>query len=113
MLPSENIETIGFCTGILSAIAVSCSRSQEDLQRHGSAAIRLAMLIGAYVDAQNEDAAFESVAVAWKAPHQSLDELFNLIQDFPGVRHLPDLPVIPLKADSAVDTSLSMLETDN
>ena len=113
VLPSENIETIGFCTGILSAIAVSCSRSQGDLQRHGSAAIRLAMLIGTFIDVQNNLKGFESVAVAWKAPHQSLDDLLKLIQDFPGVRHLPDLPVIPLKDDSAVDTSISMLETDN
>lgn len=48
-------ETAGFCIGMLSAIAVACSSTWAQLHRNGSAAIRLAMVIGAVVDAQEAE----------------------------------------------------------
>lgn len=45
-------ECLGLCTGVLSAIAVACSPDIDQLTRYGAAAIRLAMLVGAVVDAE-------------------------------------------------------------
>ncbi|KAF3771157.1 hypothetical protein M406DRAFT_59909 [Cryphonectria parasitica EP155] len=48
-------ETLGLCTGILSAAAVSSAANDAQLQRFGAVAVRLAMVIGALVDAQDFD----------------------------------------------------------
>lgn len=40
----------GCCTGLLSAIAVACSESEEDVVEYFCKALRLAVCIGAYVD---------------------------------------------------------------
>lgn len=40
----------GCCTGLLSAIAVACSKCEDDVVKHAATALRLAMCIGAYVD---------------------------------------------------------------
>ena len=40
----------GFCAGILTAVAVSCSKNEEDINIFGATALRLAFCIGAYVD---------------------------------------------------------------
>ena len=45
-------ETLGLCTGTLSAFAVACSSSMAELQHYGAVAVRLAMLVGALVDAE-------------------------------------------------------------
>ena len=47
----QNCETIGFCTGQLSAAAVSGSSTPEELRQYGAAAMYAAMAIGAVVDA--------------------------------------------------------------
>jgi len=54
--PSSHIpaRVLGLCTGLLSSMAVACSNSWSELKHNGSAAIRLAMLIGAVVDAVDE-----------------------------------------------------------
>ena len=60
----------GFCTGFLSAAALSLARSQEEFERYTSIAIRLAVCTGSIVD--NEDASHEpaaratAVSVRWK-----------------------------------------------
>ena len=63
-------ETIGFCTGILSALAVSSSKTEYELQKYGAVAIRHAVLIGAIVDAQevnNHYGFSKSYAAAWRS----------------------------------------------
>ncbi|KAL4998839.1 putative polyketide synthase [Aspergillus recurvatus] len=81
-----NASTLGFCTGVLSAFAVSSSASQEDFAKYGAVAVRLAMLIGALVDAQ--DASDEiygrakSYATAWNSAEQGAD-LSRIIDQFP------------------------------
>lgn len=40
----------GFCAGLLTAIAVACSNSEEEVTEFGATALRLALCIGAYVD---------------------------------------------------------------
>ncbi|KAH8585459.1 hypothetical protein B0O99DRAFT_666107 [Bisporella sp. PMI_857] len=48
----NNVETLGFCTGLLSAFAIASSRTQEEFEKYGAVSIRLALLVGALVDAE-------------------------------------------------------------
>ncbi len=83
----SSTETIGFCTGILSAIVVSCSTNQTQFARHGATAVRLALLIGGIVDAQDardEHGASRSLATVWKS-HQSRIEMIRILGSFPEV----------------------------
>lgn len=64
-------ETVGFCIGLLSAFAVSLSHrtTPAEFEQHASAAVRLAMLIGAVVDAQDaqdNSGPSTTLSVAWK-----------------------------------------------
>jgi len=78
----------GFCAGILSAIAVACSKDADDITKFGSVALRLAFCIGAYVDL---DGAFgkealktSSLAVRWKSD-SGHDRVLEILKDFPDV----------------------------
>lgn len=44
----------GFCTGFLAAAVVACSENVEDIARYASVAVKLALVIGAYVDLDAE-----------------------------------------------------------
>ncbi|KAL2808461.1 hypothetical protein BJX63DRAFT_439371 [Aspergillus granulosus] len=67
---------IGFCTGLLATYAVASSRTPDDLSRYGPVAIRLAMLVGALVDAEESRQAntgngrSSSHTVAWSTEEQ-------------------------------------------
>ncbi|OTA97708.1 hypothetical protein M434DRAFT_65040 [Hypoxylon sp. CO27-5] len=82
----RDVETLGFCTGLLSAFAVSCSSTEHDLKRYGAAAIRLAMLIGAHADAQDasddEHGRAISYTLAWASDEQSA-EIRRIIDEYP------------------------------
>jgi hypothetical protein len=62
-------EVLGLCTGLLSSAAVACSSDGRQLTENGSVAIRLAMLIGAVVDAKDfslpEPERATSISVLW------------------------------------------------
>lgn len=81
-------ETLGFCTGLLSAFAVASSRSSErHLAKYGAVAIRLAMLIGATVDAEespNTAGPSRSLAVAW-SNEESCNGAMRVLHSVPGV----------------------------
>ena len=68
----KTTETLGLCTGLLSAAAASCSADQLQLQRFGAVAVRLAMLIGSLVDAQDVLGGLEgqskSFSITWSSP---------------------------------------------
>lgn len=49
---ASDTSSLGFCTGLLGAFAVSASTCDEELRKHGAAAIRIATLIGTVVDVQ-------------------------------------------------------------
>lgn len=87
-------ETFGLCTGLLAAVAVSCSRSDQEIEQYGAVAIRLAMLIGAIADAQGtadmSEAPSRSFSVAWTCT-QSSTSLEKVLSDFPEVS-LPGQP---------------------
>ena len=75
-LDNQQVETLGFCTGLLSAFVVASSRNQDDFERYGAVALRLAMLVGALVDAQEEfnkmlrNGRSKSYATAWRNAQQ-------------------------------------------
>lgn len=92
---SDNTETLGFCTGILSALAVSSSAGKDQFAKYGSVAVRLAMVIGAIVDAQDapsERGSSKSLATAWNSTNGE-EELKRILAEFPdvGIYHLPSL----------------------
>ncbi|KAJ5825720.1 hypothetical protein N7474_002858 [Penicillium riverlandense] len=58
----------GFCTGFLTALALSCSRDDKDIVELGAVALRLAACIGAYVDLdQRNTSEFVCLAGRWAA----------------------------------------------
>ena len=80
-------ETVGFCTGFLSALAVSSSATKGDFQRFGAVALRIGMLIGMVVDAQDAQTdAGESVSLAtvWNSV-ESKKEMGRIMENFPEV----------------------------
>jgi hypothetical protein len=77
-LTTRRTETAGLCTGLLSAAAVASSGSLGELANHGAVAIRLAMALGAVVDAgdphtDSEEGVWQSFAVAWQSPDASAE----------------------------------------
>ena len=88
-LSQPDTETLGFCTGVLSAIAVSCSTNQSQFGEYGATAVRLAMLIGALVDAQDahdDHGESRSLATVWKS-QQSASEMTRILDRFPEVKY--------------------------
>lgn len=84
---TNGTETLGLCTGMLSMFAVGCSSNLAKLQYYGPVAIRLAMLIGALVDAEDAssdlDGSSVSLSVLWKSTQLNLNEV---LEKFSGVR---------------------------
>ncbi|KAL1884818.1 Type I Iterative PKS [Paecilomyces lecythidis] len=78
---SKKIESLGFCGGMLGALAVASAHNRQELEKYGSVAVRLAMLLGALVDARNVwdsskgKGMTASLAVAWINPKQTEDVL--------------------------------------
>ncbi|OAQ66822.1 hybrid PKS/NRPS enzyme [Pochonia chlamydosporia 170] len=78
-------ETLGLCTGVLTAFAVASSATIADLLHHGAVSTRLAMISGALVDA--DDASNEegkkstSFSASWAAA--SLEHLNATLQKYP------------------------------
>lgn len=86
-------KALGFCTGLLSALAVSRLDGTQNLKHHGPMAIRLAMLAGALVDAKqagNPLGAFTCLSVAWTSTRGN-EELDRVLAEFPEVRGPKDI----------------------
>ena len=86
--PPRVKSTVGFCTGLLSAVSASLGGDKEQIQSYGATSIRLAMLIGAVVDAQEIiDAAgpARALATAWTTAQVGEDELRSTLKQVPGV----------------------------
>lgn len=81
-------ETVGLCTGMLSSAAVASSENLAQLEKHGAVAIRMAMAIGASVDAGDVGSdlkgKWQSVAVGWTSP-DARNELARILKGFPEV----------------------------
>jgi hypothetical protein len=78
----------GLCTGLLSAIAVACSKTQEELGSYSSVALRIALCVGAYVDLDEILTTPAScIAIRWRTENGK-EEILKMLKDFPGVRTL-------------------------
>jgi hypothetical protein len=87
----QNKEALGFCTGLLSALAISSSNNKAQFQKHGAVALRVGMLIGMVVDAQEASPMIgesKSLAVVWNSPKGS-EEVKEILKTFPEVSSLP------------------------
>ncbi|OSS44048.1 hypothetical protein B5807_11143 [Epicoccum nigrum] len=64
----------GFCSGLLTAVAVACSSTESNLIRLACVSLRLAVVIGAYVDLDESSGELEKeaacLAVRWTNPEQ-------------------------------------------
>ena len=86
-------ETLGLCTGTLSAFAAACSSSLAELQHHGAVAVRLAMLVGALVDAAevspNSEGKSTSFSASWNSAESS-GTVKEILEKFPEVNSASD-----------------------
>lgn len=81
----KKTETVGFCSGQLSAAVVSSARNHIDFQVLGAVALRLAVLIGALVDAVDAEPLLgrsKSFSLLWNTPEQK-QELDNVLASEP------------------------------
>ncbi|KAJ6443691.1 Conidial yellow pigment biosynthesis polyketide synthase [Purpureocillium lavendulum] len=77
--------TLGFCMGLVSAFAVASARTSGELYSNGAVAVRLAMVGGALIDAQdgwNKKLGLgpsKAFATAWRdaAQRQEMDRIIN------------------------------------
>ncbi|KAM5457936.1 Type I Iterative PKS [Microsporum canis] len=78
-------ETLGLCTGLLTAVTVSNSANAEQFRHNGAVAIRLAMLTGALVDAENEsnsEGGTVSLSVTWNSLKSQV-KMLEILKQFP------------------------------
>jgi len=76
-------ETVGLCTGLLSAFAIASSKSKADLRRNGAAAVRLGMLVGLAVDHGDILRPSKSLSVGWSSA-EGREILVRVLKDTPG-----------------------------
>ncbi|KAJ5864580.1 Polyketide synthase [Penicillium soppii] len=82
---TKDTDVVGFCTGILTALVVSLSDDLESFKKHGATAIRLAMMIGAVVDAEDVmNGSSVSLSAAWRT-REGLTNLEKIIRESHGV----------------------------
>ncbi|KAL4892832.1 hypothetical protein BDV59DRAFT_208015 [Aspergillus ambiguus] len=79
---ARSVDNVGFCIGLLSACVVSNSKCPLTFKENASAALRLAMLIGAIGDARELEDPYTSLATVWKRPGME-DTLANCLEKFP------------------------------
>ena len=70
----KKVESLGFCAGLLGALSVASANNRQEFQQYGAVAVRLAMLIGALIDARevwdkaSGKGGSVSFATAWVGP---------------------------------------------
>ncbi|TRX93705.1 hypothetical protein FHL15_005381 [Xylaria flabelliformis] len=101
----------GLCVGLISAIAVACSSSEEDLSRNMTWAIRLAFCIGILVDLSNAGAntgVFQSLVVRGDSTslHSNLQACMKRYPDS-YVSVIEDINKCTFTASSQFATSLA------
>lgn len=76
---SGKVETVGFCAGMIAAVAVASSHDRRDFEKYGAAALRIGVLLGALVGACEEwdkglgKGGSVSLATAWRTSKQGDD----------------------------------------
>lgn len=84
----------GFCSGLLAAIALACSKDEGGVNVLGAVALRLAMCIGAFVDLEGAFASTPHeaccLAVRWR-PEAGRDQVRAILRGYPDVRIFCDV----------------------
>ncbi|KID96266.1 Beta-ketoacyl synthase, partial [Metarhizium majus ARSEF 297] len=76
---NNRVETVGFCAGMMAAVAVASSHNRQEFEKYGAAALRVAALMAAVVGATEEwtkgrgKGGSVSLATAWRRPEQGHD----------------------------------------
>ncbi|KAI0424072.1 putative polyketide synthase [Xylaria sp. FL1042] len=76
---SDKVETVGFCAGMIAAVAVASSHNRLDFEKYGAAALRIGVMMAALVGACEEwskglgKGGSVSMATAWRTPKQGED----------------------------------------
>lgn len=93
---TDGTETLGLCIGILSSFAVACSSNLANLQRYGAVAVRLSMLVGALVDAEEKspgsNGSSMSFSVSWSGAVSSAS-VSQVLDRFPDVSQATPLVI--------------------
>ena len=81
----KNAQTLGLCTGLLSASAVATSASIADLQEYGAISVRLAMLSGALVDFEDSSRGSGDRSTSFSATWSSVSHshLESILKGYP------------------------------
>ncbi|KAH7038405.1 putative polyketide synthase [Microdochium trichocladiopsis] len=82
-------KALGFCTGLISAYAVSNAHDVQSFRSFGSTALRLAVACGLIVDEHNHaspEAQTTGLAVAWQAS-TTQQEIGQVMSQFPETYH--------------------------
>lgn len=76
---SDKVEMLGFCAGIIGAVAVASSHDRREFEKYGAVALRIGMLMAVLVHAREEwdkglgNGGSVSLATAWRTPKQGKD----------------------------------------
>lgn len=94
--PTNIANVQGFCLGILVAISVSCSKSEAEFGRLASTAVRLSLLLAAWVDldAHQQDDSACAIAVRCKSAINA-QHFDQILSRYPEVR---DVEVVNCRA---------------
>lgn len=81
-------ETLGLCTGLLSAFAASSAHNGDEFRRYGAAAVRLGMLVGLVVDSKDAERGTgrsKSLSAAWTSA-EGREDMTRILKEFSEVR---------------------------
>lgn len=76
---SGKVEMLGFCAGLIGAVAVASSHNRQEFEKYGAVALRVGMLMAALVGAREEwdkglgKGGSVSLATAWRSAKQGSD----------------------------------------
>ncbi|KAL6801245.1 hypothetical protein GGI42DRAFT_41393 [Trichoderma sp. SZMC 28013] len=79
------VETLGFCAGLISAVAVASSHDRAEFEKYGAVAVRIGMLMAALVDArESRDEArgmggSVSFGTAWRSGSKQGSDMTSIV----------------------------------
>lgn len=95
----------GFCTGFLSAIAVSGSETEAHIATAAAVSLRLAVCIGAYVD---QDGGFDGksnhtscLSIRWRSSDANEKDVLHYLGAYPDVRQSSQNKQLEIGAESS------------
>ncbi|KAI1325187.1 putative polyketide synthase [Xylariaceae sp. FL0255] len=75
----DQVETVGFCAGLIAAVAVASSHNRQDFEKYGAVALRIGVIMAILVGACETwskglgKGCSISLATAWRTPKQGQD----------------------------------------